>query len=51
MQPTLCTDNWNAAHAITEETTQIFDQTGVFVSACCHGLIQTFAEMRKSGEL
>src|SRR5882724_4209577 len=39
MQPTVCTDNWHAAYAISEETTQVFDQTGTFVSVCCHGLV------------
>jgi hypothetical protein len=29
----------------------VFDQTGVFVSACRHGIIQTVVEMRRSGEL
>jgi len=29
----------------------VFDQTGVFVSAYCHGIIQTVVEMRQSSEL
>ncbi|KAG1732925.1 uncharacterized protein EDB91DRAFT_1238702 [Suillus paluster] len=47
----LCTDNWKAANTITENTTNVFEQTGVFVSACRHGIIQTLVEMRRSGEL
>lgn len=46
-----CTDNWKAANTITENTTKVFDQTGVFVSACRHGIVQTLVEMRQSGEL
>lgn len=46
-----CTDNWKAANTIAENTTNIFEQTGVFVSACRHGIIQTLVEMRRSGEL
>lgn len=45
------TDNWKAANTIAENTTNIFEQTGVFVSACHHGIIQTLVEMRRSGEL
>ncbi|KAG2086942.1 hypothetical protein BD769DRAFT_1715016 [Suillus cothurnatus] len=46
-----CTENWKAANAVTEKTIDVFDQTGVFVSACRHGIIQTVVEMRRSGEL
>ncbi|KAG2121555.1 hypothetical protein BD769DRAFT_1629407 [Suillus cothurnatus] len=46
-----CTENWKAANAVTEKTINVFDQTGVFVSACRHGIIQTVVEMRRSGEL
>ncbi|KAF8581168.1 hypothetical protein K439DRAFT_1647970 [Ramaria rubella] len=48
---TICTDNWTTTNAVSEETTHVFEQTGGFVSACCHGLVQTFVEMRKNGEL
>src|SRR3977135_4276626 len=47
---TVCTDNWAAANVVTEETTKVFEQTGAFVSACRHGLIESFAEMIRSGE-
>ncbi|KAG0692671.1 hypothetical protein DFH29DRAFT_882163 [Suillus ampliporus] len=46
-----CTDNWKAANTITENTTNVFEETGVFVSACRHGIIQTLVEIRRSGEL
>jgi hypothetical protein len=46
-----CTDNWTAAKTTPEDTVKIFEQTGIFVSACRHGIIETFAEMRRSGEL
>ncbi|KAF8510085.1 hypothetical protein JB92DRAFT_2728674, partial [Gautieria morchelliformis] len=48
---TLCTENWAAANAISEETVKVFEQTGGFVCACRHGFVQTFVEMRKGGEL
>jgi hypothetical protein len=46
-----CTDNWTAANSVSEETIKVFEQTGIFVCACRHGIIETFAEMRRSGEL
>ncbi|KAG1811307.1 hypothetical protein EV424DRAFT_1349695 [Suillus variegatus] len=46
-----CAYNWKAANTITENTTKVFDQTGVFVSVCRHGIVQTLVEMRRSGEL
>jgi hypothetical protein len=48
---TSCTNNWTAANTISDETIQMFEQTGVFISACCHGLVQTLVEMCHSGEL
>ncbi|KAF8461317.1 hypothetical protein JB92DRAFT_2839113 [Gautieria morchelliformis] len=48
---TLCTENWAAANEISEETIKVFEQTGGFVYACWHGLVQTSVEMQKSGEL
>ncbi|KAH7918582.1 hypothetical protein BV22DRAFT_1024367 [Leucogyrophana mollusca] len=47
----VCTDNWKTANTISENTTQVFDQTGIFVCACRHGIIETLVEMRNSGEL
>jgi hypothetical protein len=41
-----CTDNWKAANTIAENTTNMVEQTGIFVRACRHGIIQTLVEMR-----
>lgn len=46
-----CTDNWAAAHAISEETTKVFEQTGIFLTACRHGIVESIIEMIRSGEL
>ncbi|KAG1812026.1 hypothetical protein EV424DRAFT_1473620 [Suillus variegatus] len=48
-----CTDNWQAANSTSgsENTVHVFEQTGIFLSACWHGIIQTLTEMRRSGEL
>ncbi|KAG2743396.1 hypothetical protein P692DRAFT_20850503 [Suillus brevipes Sb2] len=35
----------------SENTVHVFEQTGIFLSACRHGIIQTLTEMRLSGEL
>jgi hypothetical protein len=48
---TKCTENWTAANAVVEEINTVFEQTGGYVSACRHGLVLTFVEMRRSGEL
>ncbi|KAI5985604.1 hypothetical protein EDD15DRAFT_2390125 [Pisolithus albus] len=47
----VCTDNWKAANTVSENTVKVFEQTGIFISACRHGIIQTLVEMRRSGEL
>jgi hypothetical protein len=48
-----CTDNWQVANSASgsENTVHVFEQTGIFLSACRHGIIQTLTEMRRSGEL
>lgn len=46
-----CTDNWKTANTISDNTVKVFEQTGIFISACRHGMIQTLVEMRRSGEL
>jgi hypothetical protein len=46
-----CTENWKVANTTSENSINVFDQTGVFVSACRHGIIQTLVELRRSGEL
>ncbi|KAG1880023.1 hypothetical protein F4604DRAFT_1679156 [Suillus subluteus] len=48
---TTCTDNWKTANTISDNTVKVFEQTGIFISACRHGMIQTLVEMRRSGEL
>ncbi|KAG2029849.1 hypothetical protein BDR03DRAFT_1041183, partial [Suillus americanus] len=50
-QLTFCTDNWKAANSTEENTVRVFEQTGIFLSACRHGIIQMVTEMRRSGEL
>lgn len=47
----VCTDNWKTANTISDNTVKVFEQTGIFISACRHGMIQTLVEMRRSGEL
>ncbi|KAG2029491.1 hypothetical protein BDR03DRAFT_936832 [Suillus americanus] len=52
-QPTsACTDTWKAAAADAKKKSWgIFEETGVFASACRHGLILWIADMIRSGEL
>ncbi|KAG2133402.1 hypothetical protein BD769DRAFT_1354069 [Suillus cothurnatus] len=33
-QLTFCTDNWKAANSTEENTVRVFEQTGIFLSAC-----------------
>ena len=46
-----CADNWTAANSLSEGTVSVFEQTGGFLSACRHSIIETLAEMIQSGEL
>lgn len=48
-----CTKRWKAANesAGGESSVRPFEQTGIFVCACRHGIVESFAEMRHSGEL
>ncbi|KAI0075055.1 hypothetical protein K474DRAFT_1685473 [Panus rudis PR-1116 ss-1] len=47
-----CVKNWKAAAADEKKRTwAIFDETGVFVSACRHSLTLWIADMVRSGEL
>jgi hypothetical protein len=48
---TPCTEHWTVANAISEGTVEVFQQTGGFLSACRHSIIETFVAMRNSGEL
>ncbi|KAL6308620.1 hypothetical protein BKA93DRAFT_815267 [Sparassis latifolia] len=51
-RPTPCTERWKASAAEHEKRAlDIYDITGIFVSACRHGLIQKACEMVRSGEL
>ncbi|KAG0702276.1 hypothetical protein DFH29DRAFT_805186 [Suillus ampliporus] len=43
--PLACTDNWKAANSTNENTASVFQQTGIFLSACRHRMIQTITEM------
>ncbi|KAI0346613.1 hypothetical protein BDW22DRAFT_1462444 [Trametopsis cervina] len=47
-----CVDNWkSAAKEESKRMWSIFDESGVFASACRHGLILWIMDMVKSGEL
>ena len=46
-----CADTWQAASTVDEDTVKVYEQTGIFLSACRHGMILTCAEMLCSGEL
>ncbi|KAH7917838.1 hypothetical protein BV22DRAFT_970049, partial [Leucogyrophana mollusca] len=49
--PDLCSSHWKAANVSEENKHHVFEQTGIFLSACRHGIVHTIAEMRRSGEL
>jgi hypothetical protein len=47
-----CTENWKAAAAESKKRTwEVFDEAGIFASACRHGFILWIADMVRSGEL
>ena len=47
-----CVKNWKAAAADEKKRTwAIFDETGIYASACRHGLILWICDMVRSGEL
>ncbi|KAI0043066.1 hypothetical protein FA95DRAFT_1631889 [Auriscalpium vulgare] len=48
-----CTDGWQAANATSmgKSVTEVFDQTGVFLTTCRHGIVELVTEMVRSGEL
>ncbi len=49
---TPCASNWKAAAADeTKKMWAIFDETGIFICVCRHGLILWIADMVRSGEL
>ncbi len=47
---TSCADRWtaNKASAAADETVQTFEQTGIFILACRHGIVET---VRKCADL
>ena len=50
--PSQCVTNWKAAAADEKKRTwSIFDETGIYASACRHGLILWICDMVRSGEL
>ena len=47
-----CVHNWKAAQSDSKKRSwEIFEENGLFVSACCHGLILWVMDMVRSGEL
>lgn len=47
-----CASNWKAAASVEKKRMWgVFDETGVFASACPHGFILWLADMIQSGEL
>lgn len=47
-----CTQNWKAAAANSKKRMwDVFDETGIFASACRHHIILWIADMVRSGEL
>ncbi|KAI0245050.1 hypothetical protein BJV78DRAFT_1087594, partial [Lactifluus subvellereus] len=50
-ETTVCTEHWTVANTVSEGTVDVFEQTGGFLSTCWHAIMETLAEMRRSGEL
>ncbi|KAG8725372.1 hypothetical protein FRC09_001176 [Ceratobasidium sp. 395] len=49
---TSCANNWRAAQAQHDKKTpSMFDETGVFLACCRHGLVAVIVDMIRSGEL
>jgi len=47
-----CTSNWKAAASMEKKKMWgVFDETGIFASACPHGFVLWLADMVQSGEL
>jgi hypothetical protein len=48
----ICIERWrNASPEERKKMWGVFDETGLFLAACRHGLIVTMCDMIKSGEL
>ncbi|KAG1883462.1 hypothetical protein F4604DRAFT_1879073 [Suillus subluteus] len=50
-QHTGCAENWTTARSVEEAKVSFFQQTGIFIMACRHGLVECIVEMKRSGEL
>ncbi|KAI0060325.1 hypothetical protein BV25DRAFT_1783310, partial [Artomyces pyxidatus] len=52
-EKTKCTNSWRTenASAVGKGVAEVFDQTGVFLAACRHGVVEYVEEMVRSGEL
>lgn len=49
---TTCASNWRAVQAQEDKKiSKIFDETGIFLACCRHGLIDVVTDMVQSGEL
>lgn len=49
---TTCARNWRAAQAQDgKKVSQVFDETGIFLACCRHGLVDIMVDMIQSGEL
>jgi len=47
-----CASNWKAAASVERKKMWgVFDETGIFASACPHGFVLCLADMIQSGEL
>jgi len=46
-----CTENWKTVNTQQDSMVKVFKQTGIFISACRHGIVESFCEMYCSGEL
>ncbi|KAG1883627.1 hypothetical protein F4604DRAFT_1878911 [Suillus subluteus] len=46
-----CAENWTAARSVEEAKVSFFQQTGIFIMACRHGLVECIVEMKRSGKL
>lgn len=47
-----CTDRWtNLANESQKKMWGVFEETGIFVGACRHGVVMAICDMIRSGEL
>ena len=52
MEPSPCVDRWtNLANDSEKKTWGIFDEAGVFIATCRHGIVLLVCDMIRSGEL